>query len=436
VNDLFGNVSPKSKPLAAKIRPQRISDYLGPEHILGGDQPLRKLIDRGRIHSLILWGPPGVGKTTLARIIANEIDADFIELSAVLSGAKEIRAAIIRCQDSVIRGRQAIVFIDEIHRFNKAQQDAFLPYVEDGTFTLIGATTENPSFEVNNALISRMKVYKLEKLSDEALSQLVTSALSELGFEQNLGSQLMDRIISFADGDGRRCAGAVEELFSLYGNQLNSLSESDIAGVLTGRLTRLDKGGEQFYDLISAFHKSVRGSSPDGALYWMARMLQGGVDPFYIIRRMVSIASEDIGNADPRALEIALNCWHAVERQGLPEGELAMAQAATYLASAAKSNASYIAWKTAKSVAAQADHEVPMHLRNAPTKLMSDLGYGEGYRYAHDEENAYAAGERYLPREVAEHSFYHPVERGLEIKIKQKLEHLAALDRASVLKRD
>ena len=421
------------QPLADRMRPQQLDDIVGQQHLLAKDKPLRQAIEQGKLHSLILWGPPGTGKTTLSRMIANYCDAEFISLSAVLSGVKDIREAVTRAQLNQQQGRQSILFVDEVHRFNKSQQDAFLPYVEDGTFTFIGATTENPSFELNNALLSRARVYILKSINEDDLKQVLRRALtdSEKGLA-NKNIQVDDETLSFlgqvADGDARRALNLLEIASDLTEN--NVINKETIISVSGETLRRFDNHGEAFYDQISAMHKSVRGSAPDAALYWLVRMLDGGCDPLYIARRIVRMASEDIGNADPRALTLAMQAWDVLERLGSPEGELALAQAVLYLASAAKSNAVYKAYNQAKADIQQyASAEVPVHLRNAPTKLMKQLGYGKEYRYAHDEPEAYAAGESYFPENMPEMEYYQPVERGLEIKIKEKLAHLRELDR-------
>ncbi len=422
-------------PLAARMRPQTLDHYLGQDHLLAPDKPLRRALDSGQLHSMIFWGPPGVGKTTLAQLIAQLCDAHFISISAVLAGVKDIRAAVEEAKQQQFFQRRTILFIDEVHRFNKAQQDAFLPFVEDGTVIFVGATTENPSFEINNALLSRARVYQLNALSDAAIVDIVAHAADCEGWQ--LGQDQIERIARHADGDGRRALNVLEIAGDMIGgNGATELSADIIDQVLSGQPRRFDKGGDLFYEQISALHKSVRGSSVDGALYWFARMLDGGCEPLYVARRLVRMASEDIGNADPRALRLCLDAWETQERLGSPEGELAMAQAVCYLAAAPKSNAVYTAYNAVrKEIAASPSYDVPMHLRNAPTSMMKDQGFGGGYRYAHDEPDAYAAGENYLPEEIKDSVYYQPVNRGLEKKIGEKLRYLQELDDSASHKR-
>ncbi|HEY0845322.1 MAG TPA: replication-associated recombination protein A [Noviherbaspirillum sp.] len=420
-----------SIPLAERLRPQSLEDVIGQKHLLGPGKPLRVAFESGEPHSMILWGPPGVGKTTLARLMAESFNAEFIALSAVLSGVKDIREAVERAQ--VVRantGRRTILFVDEVHRFNKSQQDAFLPHVESGLFTFIGATTENPSFEVNSALLSRAAVYVLKSLSDEDLDELVDRAcIEELdGLEFTPDAKAI--LIASADGDGRKLLNNLEIVArAAAANSRQEVDEALLATALAENLRRFDKGGDAFYDQISALHKSVRGSNPDASLYWFVRMLDGGADPRYLARRIIRMAVEDIGLGDPRALRLALDAAETYERLGSPEGELALAEAVIYLACAAKSNAVYNAYNAARAfVAKDKSRPVPEHLRNAPTKLMKELGYGKLYRYAHDEPNAYAAGETYLPDGMREPGWYQPTPRGLEGKIGEKLAYLRSLD--------
>ncbi len=432
--DLFQQ-PPPAQPLAARLRATSLDEYVGQEHLLARGKPLREALEQGALHSMIFWGPPGVGKTTLARLLAQVSDAHFETISAVLSGVKEIRQAVEIARQHAAQGRRTILFVDEVHRFNKSQQDAFLPYVEDGTLIFIGATTENPSFELNNALLSRARVYVLRSLDEAALRRLVQRALSE---ERGLGTRGLELpeeslqiLLAAADGDGRRLLNLLENAADLVEDG-QAIAPETLHNLLGDTRRRFDKGGEAFYDQISALHKSVRGSNPDAALYWFARMLDGGCDPLYIARRVVRMASEEVGNADPRALTLCLNAWDVQERLGSPEGELAVAQAIVYLACAPKSNAVYVAYKAARrDVEENGSLEVPLHLRNAPTRLMKELGYGEEYRYAHDEPDAYAAGEDYFPEALEPRRYYQPVPRGLELKIRDKLEHLAELDRNS-----
>ena len=414
-------------PLAERLRPKVLDDVIGQPHLLGPGRPLRVAFETGRVHSMVLWGPPGVGKTTLARLLARAVDAQFIVLSAVLAGVKDIRDAVDAAQREARHGRRTMVFVDEVHRFNKAQQDAFLPHVESGLFTFIGATTENPSFEVNSALLSRATVHVLKPLSDDELRALLARARHTLGAPP-LAAAAEARLIGHADGDARRLLNAYETLVELAGHAAE-LDEGLLERTLGELLRRYDKGGDQFYDTISALHKAVRGSDPDASLYWLARMLDGGADPRYVARRVLRMASEDVGLADLRALRLTLDACEVYERLGSPEGELALAEAVVYLAVAPKSNAVYRAWGAVRA-AVQADgtRPVPERLRNAPTRLMKSLGHGEGYRYAHDEADAFAAGERYLPDGVPERRFYEPSGRGLEGRIAERLAELRRLN--------
>ena len=418
------------------MRPQRLEEMAGQQHLTGENSILRQSIQRGTIHSMILWGPPGVGKTTLARLSAKAFDREFIAISAVLAGVKEIREAIEQAQQSMSQyGRQTILFVDEIHRFNKSQQDALLPHVESGLFTFIGATTENPSFEVNSALLSRAQVYVLKSLSAEELKQLFDRAREYAMPNITFESTAIDSLISHADGDARRLLNLVEQVrnaISTPNSNIQTIDQQFIENALTTQARRFDKGGDHFYDQISALHKSVRGSNPDAALYWFCRMLDGGADPRYLARRIIRMAWEDIGLADPRAMQLANDAAQTFERLGSPEGELALGQAVVYLAVAAKSNASYKAFNAARAfVANDQSKSVPNHLRNAPTKLMKELGHGTEYRYAHDEPHAYAAGESYLPEGMAEPHWYEPVDRGLETQIAEKMAFLRKLDQES-----
>lgn len=433
-SDLFDAGSTGYQPLAARLRPTNLSTYAGQTHILAPGKPLHEAISRRQLHSMIFWGPPGVGKTTLARIAAEEADAHFLQLSAVLSGVKEIREAVAQARQHKAGGRDTVLFVDEVHRFNKSQQDAFLPYVEDGTVIFIGATTENPSFELNNALLSRSRVYKLRSLEQDELQQVLQRGLAELGDIATASEECLQLIAAQADGDARRALNLLELAADLAAD--GAITEQTLEEVLQASLRRFDKGGDQFYDQISALHKAVRGSAPDAALYWFCRMLDGGCDPLYVARRVVRMASEDIGNADPRALTLCLDAWQVQERLGSPEGELAVAQAIVYLSCAAKSNAVYTAYKAASAqVAAGESLEVPLHLRNAPTQLMKAMEHGADYRYAHDEEGGYAAGENYLPESLKDARYYEPVDRGLEKKIAEKLQYLRERDKNSTIRR-
>jgi len=453
LSDLFTPNQPAA-PLAERLRPKHIAEVIGQSHLLGEGKPLRLAFQSGKLHSMILWGPPGVGKTTLARLMASAFDAEFVPLSAVLSGVKDIRDAIAQAEQPLQQnGRHTILFVDEVHRFNKSQQDAFLPYVEQGLVTFIGATTENPSFELNNALLSRAQVYVLQSLSEAEMGQLFERALVFCGSGFNPTATGMDgksvglkpdpqadvlaftdeareRVIGYADGDARRLLNVLEQLqTAASAAKLTMVDAKFLDATLAQKMRRFDKGGEAFYDQISALHKSVRGSNPDAALYWLVRMLDGGADPRYLARRIVRMAWEDIGLADPRAIQLCNDAASTYERLGSPEGELALAQAVLYLAVAAKSNAGYVAYNAARAFVKQdSSREVPLHLRNAPTKLMKQLDYGKDYRYAHSEEGGYAAGENYFPDGMPRVSFYEPVDRGLEAKIAEKLAHLRELD--------
>ena len=420
-----------AQPLAERLRPKSLGEVIGQQQLLGEGMALRLAFESGQPHSCILWGPPGVGKTTIARLMADAFEAQFIAISAVLGGVKDIREAVEQAQVALVNGRRTIVFVDEVHRFNKSQQDAFLAHVESGLFTFIGATTENPSFEVNAALLSRAAVYVLQPLTEQDLKQIVALALVECALPA-IENIAIDRLIAYADGDARRLLNTLETLaVAARQERLDQVTDVWLVRVLGERMRRYDKGGDQFYDSISALHKSVRGSDPDAALYWLVRMLDGGADPRYLARRLIRMASEDVGLADPRALRMALDAAEVYERMGSPEGELALAQCAVYLAVAPKSNAVYKAFNEVRAlVKKDGTRPVPMHLRNAPTALMKSLDHGKGYRYAHDEEDGFAAGERYLPDGLGASNFYRPVERGLEIRISEKLRRLKALNGA------
>jgi putative ATPase len=431
VSDMFKTQEPHA-PLAERLRPKTLDEVVGQSHLLSAGKPLRLAFESGRLPSMILWGPPGVGKTTLARMVAHAVDAEFIPLSAVLSGVKDIRDAVERAQLTLQQsGRKTILFVDEVHRFNKAQQDAFLPFVESGLLTFIGATTENPSFEVNSALLSRSQVFVLNALTEQELGVLLERALEQESAGLTVNDDVREQILAYADGDARRLLNFLEQLFNAaHSAGVNQIDTEFLDSTLASKLRRFDKGGEAFYDQISALHKSVRGSNPDAALYWFLRMLDGGADPLYLGRRIVRMAIEDIGLADPRAQTMAVEACAIYERLGSPEGELALANAVLYVAVAAKSNAAYMAYNQARAfVAADSSRPVPLHLRNAPTKLMKNLGYGKEYRYAHDEPEAYAAGVDYFPDDMPPVKFYQPTPRGLEGKIAEKLAHLRELDR-------
>lgn len=434
--------APDFRPLAARMRPERLEQYIGQQHLLAPEKPLRRALEAGHCHSMILWGPPGTGKTTLAELMAKYCRAEVERLSAVTSGVKEIRASIDKAKENGFRGLRTLLFVDEVHRFNKSQQDAFLPHIEDGTIIFVGATTENPSFELNNALLSRARVYLLKRLADEDIEQVITQALSDprglanehFHFEQGV----LKALVQLVDGDARKALNYLELLNDMAEaeNGIKHIDKSLLAAVSGERVARFDNQGDVYYDLISAFHKSIRGSDPDAGLYWYARIVAAGGDPLYVARRLLAIASEDIGNADPNAMRVALAAWDCFERVGPSEGERAIAQAVVYLACAPKSNAVYVAWKAAlQDAKSLPDYEVPIHIRNAPTKLMVSLGYGEEYRYAHNEPGAYAAGECYFPPELEGRQYYVPTDRGTEKQIAQKLKYLDELDAQSPFKR-
>ncbi|MFB2670922.1 replication-associated recombination protein A [Shewanella xiamenensis] len=441
MSSLSFNFAPDFRPLAARMRPRTIAEYIGQAHLLGEGQPLRQALEAGRAHSMMLWGPPGTGKTTLAELIAHYSNAHVERISAVTSGVKDIRAAIEQAQAiAQSRGQRTLLFVDEVHRFNKSQQDAFLPFIEDGTVIFIGATTENPSFEINNALLSRARVYLIKRLSQDELVHIITQALTDT--ERGLGQRqlimpndVLNKLAQLCDGDARKALNLLELMSDMVVDG-GSFTIEMLVQVAGHQVAGFDKNGDQFYDLISAVHKSIRGSAPDAALYWFCRILEGGGDPLYVARRLLAIASEDVGNADPAAMTIALNAWDCFHRVGPAEGERAIAQAIVYLASAPKSNAVYTAFKAARALARETGQEaVPYHLRNAPTKLMAEMGFGAEYRYAHDEPNAYASGENYFPESLQASQFYFPTERGFEKRIKDKLAQLAQLDQASGRKR-
>lgn len=443
MSSLSFDFSEDFRPLAARMRPRTLTEYVGQQHLIGEGKPLRRAIEAGHAHSMIFWGPPGTGKTTLAELIAQRFDADVERISAVTSGVKEIREAIDKAKLNRQTGRRTLLFVDEVHRFNKSQQDAFLPHIEDGTIIFIGATTENPSFELNNALLSRTRTYILKPLQAVEIRQILANALADkergLGKEQfEIADDVLSLLADYVNGDARFALSCLELMSDMAEQrpQGKRLDKALLTEVLGERQARFDKGGDRFYDLISALHKSVRGSSPDGALYWYARILTAGGDPLYVARRLLAIASEDIGNADPRAMQIAIAAWDCYTRVGAYEGERAIAQAILYLAVAPKSNAVYTAFNEAKRLAKEGiDYDVPEHLRNAPTKLMKSLGYGEEYRYAHNEPNAYAAGENYFPPELKDTQFYFPADRGMEKQIKEKMAWLKAQDEASAQQR-
>ena len=425
-------------PLAEFLRPKNIKDIVGQQHILGDDQSLRVAIDSGNLPSMILWGPPGVGKTTIARVIADNVDAQFISLSAVLSGVKEIRESVAKAQFvSEQKNKKTILFVDEVHRFNKSQQDAFLPHIESGLIIFIGATTENPSFEVNSALLSRCQTYVLKSLSSEELTDIINKVLQEYK-KVTVDNLSREMLLAYANGDARRLINLLEMLINTFEPDLSGDITSELVEkIISDKVRKFDKGGEQFYDQISAMHKSVRGSNPDASVYWLLRMIDGGADPLYLARRIIRISIEDVGLADPKAQTIALEAYQIFERLGYPEGELALVNAILYLALAPKSNASYMAYNDVKGfISKHEQFDVPLHLRNAPTKLMESLDYGKNYRYAHNEPDAYAAGVKYFPNEMGQVNFYKPTNRGLEIKIKEKLEYLKSLDDSFVNNQD